>query len=166
MPRTFEEAESVESIAQGLIPNYHAQLATARILYVFSSDSWTKNGRELSGKVQKLSGFNEWAVERDFVIFVAQNKWNDMTESQRSALVDHLLSSCTGDEDDDTGEYKWKVLDPEVQEFTDVLFRHGAWHEGLVDFVKQAKKVNIEETSEETEDVDLTEDETVTTSES
>jgi len=166
MPRTFEAADNVESIAQGLIPNYHAELATARILYVFSSDCWTKNGRELWGKVQKFSGFNEWAIEKDFVVMVALEKWNDLTEPQRTALVDHLLSGCTGEEDEDTGEYKWKMRDPEVQEFTDVLFRHGVWHEGLRDFVLQAKKVNIEDIVEEEAEVDLTEDETITQGES
>ena len=162
MPRTFEEAASVESIAQGLIPNYHASLATARIQYCFSSDCWTKNGREQWGKVQKLSGLNEYLIEKDFIVMVAMEKWNDLTEAQRTALVDHLLSGCLGEEDEDTGEYKWKVLDPEVQEYTDVLFRHGAWHEGLLDFVRQAKKVNIEDIVEEETDVELTESEAVT----
>lgn len=162
MPRTFEEAASVESIAQGLIPNYHAGLHTARILYCFSSDCWTKNGREVMGKVQKFSGLNEYIAERDFVVLVAMDKWNDLTEAQRTALVDHLLSRCTGEEDDDTGEIKWKLTDPEVQEFTDVLFRHGAWHQSLQDFVRQAKKVTIEDLVEEEAGIDLTEDETVT----
>jgi len=161
MPRTFEEAANVESIAQGLIPNYHAELATARIQYCFSSDCWSKNGREVWGKVQKLSGLNEYLIEKDFIITVALEKWNDLTEAQRTALVDHLLSRCTGEEDEDTGEYKWKVSDPEVQEFTDVLFRHGAWHEGLRDFVLQAKKVNIEDIVEEEVEEGLTEGETV-----
>ena len=163
MPRTFEEAKTVESIAGGLIPNYHAELVTARIMYCFSSDCWTKNGREVWGKVQKFSGFNEWVVEKDFVVMVALEKWDDLTEPQRTALVDHLLSSCTGEEDDDTGEYKWKVLDPEVQEFTDVLFRHGAWNESLRDFVRQAHKVEIEEVEKVEESEGLTEGETVNT---
>lgn len=165
MPRTFEEAESVESIAQGLIPNYHAGLATARILYCFSSDCWTKNGREQWGKVQKFSGLNEFIAEKDFVVLVALDKWNDLTEAQRTALVDHLLSRCTGEEDDETGEYKWKLTDPEVQEFTDVLFRHGAWHQGLQDFVRQAKKVTIEDIVEEETEEGLTEGETVSQTE-
>ena len=154
MPKTFESAESVESIAGGLIPNYHPELATARIMYVFVSETWKKNGKDQLGKVQKFSGFNEWALEHDFAVSVAQDKWQELTESQRTALVDHLLEHCTGEEDEDTGEMTWKLRDPDVQEFPNILHRHGAWNESLQGFVSMAQGIDIdalvaEETAEE-----------------
>lgn len=156
MPKTFDDAESVESIAGGLIPNYHPELATARIRYVFVSEASKKNGKEVWGKVQKLSGFTEWALEKDFVVTVALDKWNELTDSQRTALTDHLLERCTGEEDEESGDMKWKVRDPDVQEFPNILHRHGAWNEDLQSFVSMAQKIDldslIEEESEEEEE--------------
>jgi len=145
MPKTYDTADSVENIANGLIPNYHPELATARVMYVFVDKASAKGGRELSGKARKFSGFLEWALESDFVLEVALEKWNDMTESQRTALVDHLLECCTGEEDEDTGAMSWKIREPNVQEFSSVLHRQGAWNEGLQEFVAMAKGINIDE---------------------
>lgn len=141
----YDEAESVRDIAAGLIPNFHPELASARIMYVFCDKAGTKGGRELLGKVRKFSGLLEWALEMDFVIEVPVDKWNDLSDSQRSALVDHLLERATGEEDEQTGDMKWKVREPDVQEFSSILQRHGAWNESLTGFVSVAKEVDIEE---------------------
>lgn len=158
MPKTYETAENVESIAGGLIPNYHPELATARIMYVFVSEASKKNGKDVLGKAQKLSGFSEWALENDFVITVAQDKWQELTENQRTALVDHMLERCSGEEDEDTGEMKWRIRDPDVQEFPNILHRHGAWNEDLQGFVSMAQGIDIDQIVEE--EVDEEEEET------
>jgi hypothetical protein len=145
MPKTYGGAESVQIIADGLIANYHPELATARIMYVFVDTSSNKGGLELSGKVRKFSGFLEFALEKDFVVEVALDKWNDLLASQRTALIDHLLERCTGEEDEETGAMKWKIREPTVQEFTTVLHRQGAWHEGLQELVATAKGIDVEE---------------------
>jgi len=155
MPKTYETAESVEQIAASLIPNYHPELATAAIMYVFISEATKKNGKEVLGKVQKLTGFNEWVLEHNFVVTIAMDKWNELTENQRSALVDHMLERCTGEEDEDTGEMKWKMRDPDVQEFPNILHRHGAWNEDLQGFVSMAQSINLDQiVEEETEEAE------------
>lgn len=164
MPRIFDEAEAVESIAKGLIANYHPHLAEARILYAYVDKASKKGGRELLGKVQKVSGWQEWALEKDFFILVPLDKWNDLTEAQRTALVDHLLERCAGEEQDDNS-MRWMVRDPDVQEFTSILRRHGVWHSDLVDFVSVAQEINLDDIIQEEADIDLSEEveETVTT---
>lgn len=153
MPKEYYAAETVESIAGGLIPNYHAELAGARIMFTFVSEASKKNGKEVLGTSKKLSGFNEWALEADFVILVAQDKWNELTENQRMALVDHLLERCTGEEDENSGEMRWKMRDPDVQEFSTILHRHGAWNEDLQGFASMAASINLDQiVEEETED--------------
>lgn len=159
MPKEFSEAESVERIANGLIPNYHPELAEARIMYVFVDKAGTKNGRELWGKSKKVSGLWEWALEKDFVIEVAMDKWNDLDETQRTALVDHLLECCTGEENEDDGSMKWKIRDPEVQEFASILKRYGVWHAGLTSFVSIAKEIDLDTLIEQEAEIDLAEEE-------
>ncbi len=149
MPKEYTIAESVASIAGGLIPPYHPELAEARIMYVFISEASKVNGKEIPGTAKKMSGFNAWALEIDFVITVALDKWNEMIESQRNALVDHLLERCYGEEDEESGETKWKMRDPDVQEFPNILHRHGAWNEDLQGFASMAASINLDQIVEE-----------------
>jgi hypothetical protein len=155
MAKVYDTAESVESIAGGLIPNYHPELGTARIHYVFVDKATQKGGKDVLGKARKLSGYQEWALEKDFVVEVALDKWNELNESQHTALVDHLLERCFGEEEEGSGEMKWRLREPDVQEFSSILERHGAWHEDLVGFVSIARQVNIDEIAEQETDVEL-----------
>jgi hypothetical protein len=156
MAQTYETAEAVESIAASLIPTEHPELATARFIYVFAEKSSNKGGREVWGKVRKLSGVLQWLLEKDFLIEVALDKWNEFTELQRRAGVDHLLERCTGEEDEKTGEMVWKCRDPEVQEFSSILNRYGVWHEGLSSFIEVAKAIDLDGLAKEAANVDLT----------
>lgn len=150
MPKTFEPAEdSVGAIAQGIIANYRPELAPARIMYVFVSEASKKRGREVLGNVKKLGTFDAWALEQDFVLTVALDKWNELTGSQRTALVDHLLERCVGEEDEKSGEMKWGVVEPDIQEFPNVLYRHGAWNDDLQGFVSVAQGINLDQIVEE-----------------
>ena len=158
MAKEYSDAETVAQIANGLIPNHHPELAGARMRYVHVSKVGMKNGRELWGKARKVSGLWEWALELDFVIEVALDKWNEMESSQRTALVDHLLECCTGEEDEKSGEMKWSIREPEIQEFTTVLERHGVWNAGLLSFVQVAHQINLDHLIEEEAEVDLSEE--------
>lgn len=167
MAKEWSEAtDTVGSIAGGLIPNYHPELSTARMNYVFVSEASKKGGIELLGRVKKVSGFLEWVLESDFLIEIPMDKWNELEEHQRTALIDHLLERCTGEEDEKTGEMRWRLREPDVQEFSSILDRHGAWNNQLAGFVSVAKRVNIDgfieeevedlnsETVEETEEIE------------
>lgn len=158
-----DASDSVGTIAGGLIPNYHPELDTARIGYVFVSEASMKGGQELLGRVKKYSGYLEFALERDFDIEIPLDKWNGLEQHQRTALVDHLLERITGEEDEKTGEMKWRTREPDVQEFLSILDRHGAWHNQLAGFVSVAKRVNLEGFTEE--DLNATEEEQVSTEE-
>lgn len=156
MAKTYEQAEAVEQIANGLIPNYKPDLVEARIMYVFVDKAGTKNGREIWGKAKKVPAFWDWYAEKDFLIEVALDKWNELDANQRTALVAHLLEHCIGEADEETADMKWKIRDPEVQEFTSVLQRYGVWHSGLVDFVSAAQALNLDQiVREEAEIEDL-----------
>ncbi len=48
MPKLYDLAESVETLAASQIPMYHPELATARIKYVFVDKGSLKNGRPVA----------------------------------------------------------------------------------------------------------------------
>ncbi len=149
MPKVYSDAETVETIAKPLMGPFHPELATARIKYVYVDKGSMKNGRPVFGKVKKLSGISEFLIGCDFVIEVAQDHWNELDENQRTALVDHLLERCSGEEDENTGEMVWVVREPDVQEFTSILRRHGAWNADLTTFASVAKAIDIDGMIEE-----------------
>jgi DNA polymerase III subunit gamma/tau len=144
MPTTYFEAETVEIIANRLIPTTHPHLATARIRYVFRDKHASEGGRPLPGKVRKISGINEYLLKIDFLIEVAQDLWSEMDGNQRDALVDHLLTYCFGEEDEtDPGAgIVWKIRKPDVKEFVEVLNRRGKWNEPLGEFVDAARQIS------------------------
>lgn len=150
MPKLYSLAESVENIANRLIPNYHPELSTARIKYIYVDKGSTKSGRPVLGKVRKVSGSLEFLLETDFLIEVALDTWNDLEPDRRNALVDHLLERCFGEEEEESGEMTWKVREPDVQEFASILQRHGVWNEDLLGFVSIAQKLSLPEVEEGT----------------
>lgn len=152
MPRLYGSAEQVEEIAQRLLPTYHPELATARIMYIFVDVASKKNGRPVFGKASRVSGKWEYLTGQDFVIEVALDEWNNLDNRKREALVDHLLENCTGEEDETNGDMKWKVRTPDIQEFTSILNRHGAWNEELAGLVEVAQRLNLEARAQEVSD--------------
>lgn len=144
MAKTYSESETIEAIAASLIPMYHPELANARIKCLFMDQTPKKNGREIPGKAQKVSGKWEHLTELDFVLEIAEPVWNDMTNDQRTALVDHLLECCTGEEDEQSGEMKWSIRSPDVQEFSTILERHGNWNETLGGFLQVAQSIELD----------------------
>jgi len=155
MPKLYGEADTVEAVADRIIPTYHPELATAKIRYIAVDTASKKGGRAVMGKVRKVSGSLHYLLdETHFLMEVPMDVWNPMNEAQRTALVDHLLERCTGEEDDKNGEMKWLVREPDVQEFTTILRRHGAWTVDLEGLVSVAQSIQIEERVQEIEDED------------
>jgi hypothetical protein len=146
MPKVYATAENVEREATSLIGLYHPELAMARFRYAFVDKASVKNGRPVRGKVRRVTGVLEFLLEADFLMEVALDQWNELTDTQRKALVDHLLEHCTGEEDEAEGggEMKWSVREPDVQEFSAILRRHGAWNDDLLAFASVAKTIDID----------------------
>lgn len=140
-PVLYDFHESSKTISEDLIPKHHPELASARILYMCRSKSVKHGNVPVPGTVKK-AGPIEVELSRDrfddeggahFVMMVALDVWNPMNPKQRIALIDHLLTRCVGIEDEKTGEIKFSVRQPQVQEFPEIAERHGRWNEGLVE---------------------------------
>lgn len=145
MAKTYGMAEAVEEMANRLIPTYHPELATARIKYIYVDTASQKSGRPVLGKVRKISGALQFLLDVEFLVEVALENWNELAPEARTALVDHLLERCYGEEEESSGEMKWKVREPDVQEFASILQRHGAWNEELNGFVSIAQQVKVDD---------------------
>jgi hypothetical protein len=145
MAQIYENAESVENLANSLIGTHHPELATAVIRYIFKEKAGSKGGKVVLGSVKKLSDQQKFLMEGhpDFLMEIPMDVWNEMDASKRTALVDHFLERCTGEEDEQTSEMKWATREPDVHEFSSILRRHGAWTEDLSGFVSVAQTVDL-----------------------
>ena len=157
----FVLADDVQEVAKRLIPNYHPELATARIQYLFVAKTPKKGGREVMGKASKVSGRWEYLTDLDFILEVPRPLWRTLDDAKRRALVDSLLERCTAQENDQTGALKWVMREPDTSEFSTILQRHGAWNETLTGFVTVAQSIELNSILDETLSNSMTEDLTV-----
>ena len=140
-PLLFADSEAVKEIAEKLISKHHHELAGAKIVYLCRNKSAKSGGQPVPGHVKKASpmekhiarSYFDAGEEPDFFITVALDVWNDLQPNQRQALVDHLLTRCQAIEDERTGEMKYSIRPPQVQEFPEVAERHGRWNDGLIE---------------------------------
>jgi hypothetical protein len=148
MAKNYSSAETVQQLAESLIAQYHPELATARILYLFIEKAGKKGGKVIVGTVKVAGELIEYLGNVDFVMEIAMPEWNDASPQTRTALLDHLLERCTGEEnpEDPGAAMKWKTREPDVHEFSTILQRYGAWNETLQAFVAVAQ--SVEETFE------------------
>jgi len=147
-------AHEARSIAAELISEHHSHLRAANIVYVFTDQKRKRCDRVRVGSAGKLSALQRFLASGldsvqdgpDFVILLDANAWGDFTKAQRHALVDHELCHCalfvkdveqrpvvwlrwTPDMDhpDSYVEVRWGLRGHDIEEFGEVLFRHGFW---------------------------------------
>lgn len=144
MGTIFGEAEEVGKIAEPLIANFHPELGSARFRFLFRDKATKKGGKTVMGTVKKMSDLMIYLIEVDFLMEIPLDVWNPLDDTKRTALIDHLLERCTGEEDEKTGTMKWSVRVPDVHEFNSILQRYGAWTEELSQFATVAKTLQLD----------------------
>lgn len=150
MPTLVSSHEMSCAVAKAIIPKHHQHLASANLAFYAQN----KPIKGVGGKVSKANPFQKYLVELaedgghgnplghiwlgdanreevDFIVMIDGNAFNELEQSRRFALVDHLLCRMEGTEDEESGELKWKLRDPDVVEFNAVAERRGAWNAGL-----------------------------------
>lgn len=120
-----------ERIASDLILVHHKHLADARIDYLSTTAKRKKCDRVRLGSAQKIAGLTAYYAKQsgqkyDFVIVISEGDWKWLPEAHRQALVDHELAHCWR-QVDDKGRERWTIRGHDVEEFTEIIARHGLW---------------------------------------
>jgi hypothetical protein len=149
MPTTIREAPEARLIGKSLIAECHNHLRNVRMDFVFIerldkdgvSQPIESKGKALLGRAKKVTGLNAYLAESTdeqtdepvefYVIELSYFYWRSLTEKQRRALIDHELCHCETDE-----EGKPKMRTHDVEEFSEVIKRHGLWRPDVEQFVK------------------------------
>jgi hypothetical protein len=138
----YRYAPEVEQIGKELIREHHRHLTNVEIKYVFTDKAMRRAGKETWGtarKVGSLAAFLAGQDENDeqatfFVISISEPIWSYLTPEKRRALVDHELCHCWVDLDSD--EPKLVLLGHDLEEFVQVIQRHGLWRDEVQKFVE------------------------------
>lgn len=123
------EAEQPAALAQAIIPLLHKHLVDAQISYLFVEDKRERDRVKL-GHAAKASTKLRFIAQVDYVVEFNWTAWGTLSIEQRVALVDHELCHCAGK--DDKG--KWAERGHDVEEFTAIVGRWGAWTGDLAQF--------------------------------
>ena len=151
--RYWPADESVTEVATALINEHHPHLNPAEVVFLFRAKAAKRGGRIILGKASKANAKVNAYLGRDlgpegnvepiaprarFVIEIAHNVWTKAPARARAALVDHELCHCTVNE-----EGKSAMVGHDVEEFTAIVERHGAWTQGLVEMFETAKQLDL-----------------------
>jgi hypothetical protein len=158
-------ALAAQEVGVRLIREHHIHLEEARILWLFTTAKRKKcdrvrlaSAKKLSAMERYLSSGNE-SVETgyDFIGLIGVREWEGLTDQQRVALVDHELCHMAVFLKD--GELnRWRRFDPnydvlsdeiewrygvrghDLEEFTEVIERHGLWSADRQEFAEAATR--------------------------
>jgi predicted metallopeptidase len=130
--------DEVISIAREVINKYYTELADVEMALLMRSPTAKSNGCEVWGtasranaKQRALSG-----KEIEFVIEFSSDVWESLSITQKRALVDHELYHCVCTVDDD-GEVHYGMRGHDIEEFNDIVARHGRWNDSITTFLEQ-----------------------------
>lgn len=125
---TFSEApNSLIHLAEAIIHQHHRILEDARIAFVMRSEPQKRGSRMIMGNTSKVPEKMQPYLEFDFLIWIAESTWNDLSDAQREALIDHELCHCKRS----TDGLGWSLREHDLQEFSIVIERHGLWDTDL-----------------------------------
>ena len=132
----FEVDEIVIDLVQQEIDSYHTHLRGAKVGVVFKEKATKRDGRLILGTAERVSAKQRVAgLDFDFLITLAYDQWERLSLGQRSALVDHELCHCRYDDVDGAS-----MRGHDVEEFQEVIDRHGLWRSDLVKVAESFQK--------------------------
>ena len=141
------KAPEVAERAVGIIQEHHPDLDAPdiRIEYIFVDPPPLSKGKYVAGKCRVVTGLNaflaceceEPTADPFFVIEIARQVWDIIPPEQQTALLDHELCHASVIRDEEEVP-KLSIRSHDVEEFSEIVGRHGLWDEGLQEFVKSA----------------------------
>lgn len=155
----YWRAPQVERIARKLIGKHHEHLNRhdVQVRCVFRDPPARSRGKLVYGKARKVSGLTAYLVGLEhedrpsddgpvdfFLIEIAHETWQGLTERQREALVDHELCHLEVELPETSDKDRTLSLrSHDLEEFTEVVKRHGLWQPSVARFANVAKSAQL-----------------------
>lgn len=157
MVTLYRNAPELGVLAAPLIEAYHDHLIGYPLRFAWRSKAKKRRDTVTLGTAEIVRGRfaqfvmteAEMAMEGQdegpamFWIEIAEDKWEELSDSQRLALLDHELLHCDVAETEDG--WKMALRDHDVEEFNEIVRRHGLWKPSLFEFgLTVAEAVSME----------------------
>ena len=146
----IEEGKSPYVILEKMRRRYHPELRKARIALAWRlSNKPDKDGHIVLGKCHKASDLQRELAQYDYVILLNKEAWNNekFDKKKKYALMDHemcharpLLDKGGKIRKDERGRYCWRMRDHDIEEFHEIVDRHGIWKRDLEIFAEKLLK--------------------------
>lgn len=131
MSDSWEAGKDVMDIIHHYIKNYHPSLAGVddEIAVIFRGKASKRGGQAILGTSKKAPSILDvlGKGKYKFVLEIAADEWQVLSNSQQGALIDHLLCACKVEEDPESGDIKYSIAPPDVQFYWGELERNGDW---------------------------------------
>jgi hypothetical protein len=149
----YQPDQGLANLAADIIRKDRPQLSVLAIAFVFRDEAPVSDGKVKAGMCVRIDDRNWTLHKQDFLIEIAKDIWDQANPQFQRALMDHELGHCgiryddeTGAPaiDENTGRIKTYCRQHDIEEFADVLQRHGDYHEGLRTFIAAFAKHRID----------------------
>jgi len=136
----YEVDDDLHVLADRIIKKDRNELECLKIAYMFREEAAVTAGKVIVGRCIRVDDRN-WALHSyDVLIEIARDVWAEAIEDYRNAVMDHELGHIGGAEggafdQDNKGRWKIYIKYHDIEEFTEVLERHGAYHQDLRKFL-------------------------------
>jgi predicted metallopeptidase len=152
MTVAYRRAEdSVLNLVVKIQRQHHQHLRGQRLEVVFRSEAAKDRGKVVLGKARKVTGLNAFLAHSEtepfFLIELAEDVWETLTDEAREALIDHELSHF-GVAINDQAETVLQINPHDLEEFNDIVRRHGLWRADLEAFAAAAQLLLFEPTKD------------------
>lgn len=150
----FKESLEVREIAEEIIDLHHPHLEDAKNLIGY----YMREGNsDWAGKCKKCTAFERHLTKRTFFIFINEEVWDGLSTEQRVALVDHELCHIVREKEEQLDKEtkkvvmgwanrdnvnNWKIREHDVEEFSEIIQRHGLWEQGIESFAVAVRQVD------------------------
>lgn len=143
-PEVWEPFPEGDKLVADLVPQYHKHLEECSILVFAKPEAAKTKGKVNAAKAIKANHLIKAALRKhkekvDYVIVVGLDVWRPMDWKTKEAVIDHELCHFTGFD----GEGKLGMRGHDVEEFTEILERRGAWDQSRYYFVKAAQGIQL-----------------------
>lgn len=129
----WKAGTEVMKMVQDLIAKFHPHLVLIEedIGVVFREKATEKAGLVIPGATKKAPSILPVLTDKKFtykfIIEIGANAWNEFSEKQKMALLDHHLCAMKVEEDPNSGEIKCVLRPPDFVGYKEEIERWGMW---------------------------------------
>ena len=133
MSEFWAAGKEITDLAEELIGKYHTEIATASFAFLYkdkAAASEVEAGQV--GVAKRVSGMWNTLTEKDYVIVITYDLWNELSTIEQTAMLDSALESCVVKKDKDgedklkeDGSPEWAIKPHDIVGHSAIIARYG-----------------------------------------